>query len=240
MLEELPLVHTSRCEYLDSVASASTLNPRRCDVYKEHLIYLFYGRPAYRSVKGWSPGDSPTLCPVCFVFKPNAISKSVKRVVICDSGAVAKNLFDPELTSADLADLELDPRIESARKASHLFFKTNRDYFLGKVLTGKVLPDRSIERRFYSLLLRPGPADFDDRKSAIEVQIDKVIDLTDQLLFVVLPNEFLEEKSIRETIIYKWRCDPISYDTVGGDAPASYHVLVRDLVRRRLEEGHRL
>ena len=98
----------------------------------------------------------------------------------------------------------------------------------------------SVEARFYALLRRDGPVDYDDRKSAIEVQVNQAIALRDQLLFVVLPREFLEEAAIRDAIINVWNCDPVVYATFMGDALASYYSVVRQKVQERFVEATRI
>ena len=240
MTEELPLIHTSRCEFLPSIISTGTLEPRPCEVFKESLLYLFYGRPAYRSTKGTKSGEPIALCPVCFVFKPRTVSRSVHRIYPCDSGAVAHDRLIPEITAGDLHDLAVAPQIENARRMVSLLFEHNNRYFLGKVVSGKSFDNGSPEGRFYSLLQRPGPADFDDRKSAIEVQLIHRISLAEQLLFVVLPKEFLEDPPIRNAIINVWNCDPITYPTFNGDAPAVYNSVVRQKVAERFQEATRI
>ena len=240
MTDELPLIHTSRCEFLPSIISTGTLEPRPCEVFKESLLYLFYGRPAYRSTKGTKSGEPIALCPVCFVFKPRTVSRSVQRIYPCDSGAVAHDRLIPEITAADLNRLAVEPQIENARRIVSLLFQSNRDYFIGKVVSGKTFDVGTSEARFYSLLQRPGPVDYDDRKSAIEVQVDHSISLAEQLLYVVLPKEFLEEPAIQNAIINVWNCDPITYPTFNGDAPAVYYAVVRQKVAERFQEATRI
>ncbi len=240
MAEELPLIHTSLCEYLPAIATTHTLEPRPCNIFKESLVYLFYGRPAYRSSRGIKNGEAIALCPVCFVFKPRTVSCSLRRIFPCDSGAVAGNLFAPDITSADLEDLEIDSQVENARRAVGLFFEQNSNYFAGRVTAGRAFPAGSVEARFYALLQRPGPVGYDDRKSAIEAQVNHSIALRNQLLFVVLPREFLEIDAIRHAIIYEWNCDPIPYPTFQGDAPAAYYSVVRQKVTERFTEATRI
>ncbi len=240
MAEELPLVHTSRCERLFEIAASNTLKPNPCDVFEESLIYLFYGRPAYRSSRGGRAGEAVALCPVCFVFKPRTVSRKLHRVYPCDSGSVASDRFVPEVTAADLNALALDPQIESARRVVSLLFDHNTSYFLGKAVAGRTFPADSLGARFYDLLLRPGPLDYDDRRSAIEVQVDQAISLTDQLLFVVLPKEFLDDAAIRHAIINIWNCDPVSYPTFRGDSPAAYYAVVRDKVAACFQDATRI
>jgi hypothetical protein len=240
MANELPLIHTSRCEFLNAFTTGHTLEPRHCTVFNESLVYLFYGRPAYRSERGSEYGDHIALCPICFVFKPYTVSRSVHRIFPCDSGAVSKARFEPELHPDDLHELELDPLIASAQRLVSLVFRSNGDYFYGKVQSGITFPNGTPSQRYCNLLLRPGPADYDDRKSAIEVQVNHTIPLEDQLMFVVLPREFLEERMVKETILTIWDCDAVQYPTFHGDAPTSYYSVVRNEVSRRFELGGQL
>ena len=102
LAEELPLIHTSRCEFLSSIAATHALEPQPCGVFHESLIYLFYGRPAYRSNRGSMGGEPIVLCAVCFVFKPRTVSQVVHRMYPCDTGAVAADRFNPEIRASDL------------------------------------------------------------------------------------------------------------------------------------------
>jgi hypothetical protein len=240
MTDELPLIHTSRCEFLSSIISTGTLEPQPCEVFKESLVYLFYGRPAYRSTKGTKSGEPIALCPVCFVFKPRTVSRAVCRIYPCDSGAVAHDRLMPEITAADLNGLLVDPQIENARRMVSLLFEQNHRYFLGNAVPGKSFTSGSLEERFYSLLQRPGPADYDDRKATIEVQVNHAISVVEQLLCVVLPTEFLEEAIIQDAILNVWNCDPITYATFNGCAPAEYYSVVRQIVMDRFKDATRI
>jgi len=240
MADELPLVHTSECENLSSFVASHQINPSYCTVFKESLVFLFYGRPAYRSKKGQQPGESVQLCPVCFVFKPRTVSKRIRRVFPCDTGALGTDLFNPPLTVADLGNLELEPRIESAQRLVPLLFENNQNYFLGKARSSLVLSAGTPVQRFHQLLITPGPVGYDDRKSAIEVQVEEPISLRNQLLCVILPREFLDTREIRTTILYEWNCDPIHYSTVIGDAPSQYYSVIRQELLKRFREATRL
>ncbi len=158
----------------------------------------------------------------------------------CDSGATYDNRFSPEINAADLNDLALDPRIESARKAVALLFETNSAYFVGSVAPSRPFVASSPEGRFYQLLKKNGPAGYDDRKSSIEIAVDKAIPLTEQLMFVVLPNEFIGDPVIHDVIINQWNCDPVGYSTYKGDDPATYYGVVRSEVEKRLRAATRI
>jgi hypothetical protein len=238
--EELPLIHTSRCELLSPIVSANALEPRLCRVFAEPLTYFSYGRPAYRSKLGSSPGDSLALCPVCFVFKPHVLPREVARVFPCDSGALHDDRFGPMLTSADMGSLELDPTLDAARRYVDLFFPTNSQYYLGRVrkFVGARLDEAA--RRFLGLLISSGPVQFDDRCSAVEIQVRERIDLPHKLLYVILPREYLDRPAIRNAVFNVWNCEPILYSTVHGDSPSAYYSVLRDRLFARMRDSTRL
>lgn len=238
--EELPLIHTSRCEHVEAIITSNALTPRYCSVFKESVLYFFYGRPAYRPSAPAPGGDIIPLCPVCFVFKPRTVSTSLCRVFPCDSGAISQGLFDPHIASSAIAELELDPHIDSARRLVSAFFQTNRDYFVGKVRTGVSCGSCEMATKYYGLINAPRVHAFDDRKSAIEIQTHHPASLAGHLLFVVLPNEFLEVPHIRSAILNEWNCDPIGYPTYNGDSPTSYFSVVREMVHKRFCEATRI
>jgi hypothetical protein len=113
------------------------------------------------------------LCLVCFVFKPRTLSRVVHRVYPCDTGAAVADRFHPEILASDLAQLALEPQIESARRLVSLLFERNSDYFVGKVVQTHAFTPGSVGARFHALLMRAGPVDYEDRKSAIEVQVNQ-------------------------------------------------------------------
>lgn len=239
-VEELPLVHTSRCEFLGDVARSHLLEPRSCPVFGEKLLYLFYGRPAYRSSKGTQPGESAALCPVCFVFKPRNPRANIARVYPCDSGALAGDLYRPILNPGDLGSLELDPDIMAVRRYVSLFFQTNGNYYIGRVRQpiGPALDDTAA--RLHELLSSSGPVRYDDRRSAVEVQIRSPIDLRGNLLYVLLPRIFLDDENIRTAIFSEWNCDPIPYPTFDGDSPSAYYGVMRDRLLEALQRSTRV
>src|SRR5947208_11667915 len=112
------------------------------------------------------------------------------RTLVASHAGLAEEL-PSEILASDLAQLALEPQIESARRLVSLLFERNSDYFVGKVVQTHAFTLGSVGACFHALLMRAGPVDYDDRKSAIEVQVNQTIALRDQLLFVVLQKEFL-------------------------------------------------
>ena len=191
--EQLPLVHSTRCEWFREIAKEGELSPIKCPVFGEPLVYLFYGRPAYRSRNGGQPSTEITHCPICFVFKPYAVSDKIARVVPFDTGAAANGLFSPHIDRADFAKFILGSRIDLAQRMTHLFFGSNKKYFLGEARRLLSFADASVEvLNYLSLVHYEGESLFDDRRSAIEVQVREHVALRDTLMAVILPLAFLE------------------------------------------------
>lgn len=241
--EELPLVHTTRCEILPYIVASHELRSvTECDVFHEYLLYFFYGRPAYRHSLGGEPGGNLDLCPVCFVFKPHTIGRSAKRVFACDSGGVHNGYFKDHLQPPDRDEMQLDATLESARKLVRLVFGDNSRYFLG---TAKPAVPAAFEpgtpaARYHALLTDTHSMAGDDRRSAIEVQMASPVALDHHLLYVVLPKEKLNEPGTREAILQVWQADPIGYDVYVGRQPHEYRTSICDILKRRFEQGGRL
>jgi hypothetical protein len=241
MTEELPLVHSTRCEKFLEIAKTRSLAPQPCPVFNEPLLYLFYGRPAYRSKVGTKPSTDIAYCPVCFVFKPYTISAEVIRVFPFDSGASKGGLFEPQVARADTDNFQLSTTLESARRAASLFFDTNQNFFIGEPRRGLIIPPTEEEAlRYYGLISHDGEDDYDDRRSAIEVQASTAISLRDILLAVILPLSFLQDADVKKVVVQEWRTYPITYSTVRGTIPRDYARDVSVKLESFLKEGQYL
>jgi hypothetical protein len=241
--EELPLVHTTRCELLPHIVANHELRSvTPCEVFKEHLIYFFYGRPAYRHALGREPGGGIELCPVCFVFKPHTIGGAAKRVFACDSGGIHNGYFKPHLSPTDREEMELDTTLDSAGRLIPLVFGSNDQYFLGKAhaVAPASFAAGSLAERFHALLTDSGALAADDRRSAIEVQLLSPVSLDHHLLYVMLPVEVLNSSDVRQAILEIWQCDPIGYEIYSGAPPHDYTDAIRRTIKRRFEEAGRL
>jgi hypothetical protein len=238
MHEELPLVHTMLCEQFSNTTSTHHLTRQMCDVFREPLVYLFYGRPAYRSLRGRKPTTKYALCPVCLVFKPHTIGHMVHRMYPFDSGALHGGMFEPLIPRSHLPKFNLSTVIESARRYVHMFFETNREYY-GAVARPTLthVPAQPEAKALHTLITLEGEAEYDDRRSVVEVQICKDVPLKDMLLTVILPTSFLELPVIRETLVKVWRTYPLSYSATRGATPIEYYGVVRELLESFLRKG---
>ena len=197
--KELPLVHATQCKHLNSIATSHLLAPKRCPVFKESLLYFFYGRPAYRDTDHHTPARAIPFYPLCFIFRPETVSKSAKRVFPFDSGAAVKSYYEPAVAASDaLLRYAVAPTITSARQIIGAFFETPEDYVRAnpkpRLTTTKTDKDA---RQYHKLINGGGHPDCDDRYSATEFSSEKPAKLRGDLMAVVLPLTFFRDEAKR-------------------------------------------
>lgn len=238
MNPELPVVHSTLVEHFRSVAAAGFLTPRGCPVFGEPLVYLFYGRPAYRSSRGGHPETNIQYCPICFIFKTSFLVEQPARIYPFDTGAAMSGRFQPHIDPADTGAFQLAPMLASVLKFTNLFFDANEHYFLGTPKRDPVIPlTETAAIRYHAFVTHGGPETYDDRRSAIELQYRDPIPLKGMLWAVAMPTSFLEDPVIRKTVVGEWGAFPLTYNIVRGTAPGEYSSVIRALYERWLREG---
>jgi hypothetical protein len=206
----LPLVHITRAYAFDAILDGDSLEPSVCDVFKDKILYLFYGRPAYRAKEG-NNARLEFEWPIVFVFDAEKVSE-IKRIFPFDTGAFAQQLysdfFDKE---SQFMDFALTPSLETARKFVGTFYQDNNEYYQGETRKNVDIPLRQFEAQgIYELARLPGVQSSklqgktrDERSSALEVQVAQAISLKDALIALVLPEPYLDDKDIQEALI-RW------------------------------------
>ncbi|MGE4183049.1 MAG: hypothetical protein AB7J34_24785 [Limisphaerales bacterium] len=228
---ELPLVHTTEYERLSSIHASHRIEPRPCKVFGEPLLYLFYGRPAYRDPEKTTPIKDIAFCPVCFVFRPER-HFAIKRMHPFDTGALQKGYYEPEVSrTTAFNEFAVRAVMESAQRIIAGFFETNERYMRVKPMTALAFaPEDGDAEAYHRLITGGGDPKCDDRCSAIEIQTELAADLTRDLMAVVLPTSFLEDAQFRDTLLKVWRAHPLTYDTTVGMRPSEFHGEVRKLI----------
>jgi len=245
----LPLVHTTEAYYFRDVIERGELEPSICKVFKgEKLLYLYYGRPAYRVGREINPNTLNAFFPVCFLLVPECI-KTAKRVFPFDSGAFDANLFSEYLHGEmGFKNFIIDPHPSSPGKIPipetpariiSAFFGENDMYYSGVVKNSLDLAPFQFEAQSLHEIMRAiGKKNFDDRCSSIEIQIETPIALsTDTLIAVILPTVFMEQRDAVERIS-EWKAKVLTYGTCRS-TPSHYTVLILDIARKfLLDEGY--
>lgn len=224
----LPLTHVTGAmtfiKIISQNSETSTLLATKCGVYNEAILYMFYGRPAYRPFPGVLSTSLPEFRPICFLIRPEAAIK-IARVVAFDSGAFANNLYERHHgTQTKLTDFEVGNSVEDAARLVSTFFGSNHAYYLGRPRKNVQLsPTDFGPHTYYAIISDMGKTKIDGRKATIEIQHSENIPLNKEtVMAVALPTDFLENDEVRERLA-EWECyeeNIINYD-IYHDEPDS-------------------
>jgi hypothetical protein len=226
--------------FIDAQTPAFGTLPLVHGVFKESLTYFFYGRPAYRAKEG-NNARLEFEWPIVLVFDPGKIT-AIKRVFPFDTGAYAMGLYNTFFDKrSELCDFELSPSVDSACKVVGTYYINNDEYYTGLTRKNVELPLRVFEASGLLELSRlPGVQASssntrDERSSAIELQVETPISLTDVLLAVILPTPYMDDAEIVEALT-RWNVKNIRlYGTIhntGGEAwVGQIYEIVRQLYR---------
>lgn len=229
---ELPLVHSTSLINFREIVKQNIITATKCPVFKEDLLYLFYGKPSYRIASSSGARTDISYCPICFILKSSAF-KSVKRIFPFDSGAFQDGLYSSHIPAEITLNkflLQTDKKIPA--KVVKLFFGNNMSYFLGDASNLLAIGTMDFEIRYYhELISSTGASCTDDRKSSIEIQIDQNVTLNkDTVYAVVLPTSSLQDPDVLSAINKTWQTIPITYNTFKSTAPIEYHGVIREKV----------
>lgn len=218
----LPLVHTTDTYTLTDIMDDGQLRPVPCDVYTpENLIYLFYGKPSFRPNIDSEPLSLHHYFPICMIFKPS-LMKEIRRVLPFDSGAFGLGLYGPYLhKEMKLGDFLLEPDPATPGRIITKFFDSAKSYLQGQPDTVLNVDPSEFEAESLAALYAAKHSNLlDSRNSSIEIQIDKAIDITDQLIATIMPEVFASGKVGKHLRLHK--IDVIPYPIMGRSRPIEY------------------
>lgn len=173
----LPCYHTMRdTEFSDiSFCDQGYIKPTKCDVFNEDLIYLFYGRPAFR----WDTPHSP----IVFVFKTDARFQPV-RIFPFDSGAYDNKLYGEEFCSKyKLTDYQLNICEEEIPSFIRRVWETNVNYYDGRKPDEAVYEENDIAERYQRFVYSREYGYADTRAFTLELQIGNPINMKECIQF---------------------------------------------------------
>lgn len=234
---EMPFTHVSDGLGFRSILQTGELCPEPCPVFDEEpLLYLFYGRPAYRVNSQRLSSAIDAYAPVCFILRPNGVDPP-KRIFPFDSGAFQGDRFVEAMhRKMILDDFALDADLQSPLKLIALFFGDQDKYYKNVPLQRVEIPPLSFEAlSYHGLITSRHENAFDERISSIEVQSDRPLRLATSVEAVVLPDAFAVEPVLKQ--LEALQIAALPYDYIPRLRPESYtgtiYTLVRDYYRRR-------
>lgn len=235
----LPLTHVTDGYAFRDIMAQSRLSTSPCSVFDEPLLYLFYGRPAYRAAAELESNGSDAYWPVCIVLKPDAAV--AKRIFPFDSGAFHHRLFSRFMYHRMIKeDFELDIDPETPGKLVRLFWRDERSYFDADGSSGFTPASFDFEAKAYrDLIADRGRAPFDERNSAVELQVEAPIDLDGNTIAVILPFEFAKPDVVAK--IEDAGALALPFDVVRRHGPVEIvgqiYTIVRDLLSGKYAAG---
>lgn len=230
---QLGLTHVTDCARLSGLVASRKLEPRLCDVYGEPLVYLFYGRPAYR--RAWSGGATTNLdyARICLILRDD-VAAHAHRILPFDSGGFNRysGAFHDSLTLADFEILPTDHPL----KVIGAFYDSLEDYWMMEPVQPRTFPvTQHIVRSYYQLISGGLAEQFDDRCSAIEVQLADTLLLDGQVLAVIGPNQIFDDPKVK-AMVADWGAEPRGYRVPRMFNPAEVAGRIFSEVERFLED----
>ncbi len=196
----LAFIHTTTAATFRQICAAGKLDPHLCPVMRHELIYLFYGRAAFR------PGPiEPTNMdrdsrPVCLLFDADRLPAPF-AIYPCDTGAHQRGLYSPQLDGIKFPELECASISLAPQKIVARYFGENDEYFYGAAIEALVPPPISpVAQAFHSLLTFSGPRKHDDRCLTVEVLQHEEIPLFGALDALLLPDFLCTDPEVHAQI----------------------------------------
>lgn len=205
---QLGLTHVTDCARLASLVQSRRLEPRLCDVFGEKLVYLFYGRPAYR--RAWNGDATSNLdyARICLVLR-DEIAEHAHRILPFDSGGFQRyaGAFHD---SIDIADFELMAGDHPLRLIG-AFYESLERYWTMEPIQPRTFPVTQHIVRSYHQLITGGLAEkFDDRCAAIEVQLSNALELDGEVLALIGPNQIFDDPAV-QALVQQWGAEARGY-----------------------------
>ena len=196
--EALPIMHS--CEVFDceSIIQSSQLKPTPCPVFKENLLYFFYGKPSYPIGEKEKYKRTDNLCcPVCFIVDIDKID--IYRVFPFDSGAFKNNMYSQFIhRHMHIDEFEIDNDIIAIKAYISVVFGNNTSYING-IAVEKEAED-TCTNALLKMLSANGGFDIDERSNTIEVICKHPIDISNDVKAIILPESLYRKKGIFDFI----------------------------------------
>lgn len=217
----LPFFHTCRGEVFRKVIASRQLDATLCEEFEEELLYLFYGRPAYR-VSGSETTRDLGRFPVCFIINASAAT-SIKRVFPFDTGAFLRSILKEycgcfanknEAMSA-LLGYQLGSDLDILAKFIRTVYGDDNQYLqVAPVLRSEDLMGMCFElKRMLDMANAQSSKDWDNRAVTSEIQIQASVDIgSGSVDAVILPTQFISGDEPLQQFFYENDIQVLSYD----------------------------
>lgn len=190
--KKLKWCHRTDAFALRDIIRNGNVVPRMCDVFKEPLTYLFYGRPAYRAQESQQLRLS-ARAPVILIFN-SSIEQSGLRLFPFDSGAFGSRYEAWCHQDMQLSGFDMPCGQDAAERHVSAFFGSPESYLAMEPLQPRRSYAGEFEVETVVEMLKDGSAlPADDRRLAIELQLNCNLSLTSaDTAAIVIPESISE------------------------------------------------
>lgn len=235
--QRLPFLHVTNGYNFDQITLGDLLRPSECRVFEDEILYLFYGRPSYKTKQTFNHRLAFDW-PVVFLFKYKSINRFVRSIFPFDSGAFHagryKYFFDED---SDIDDFRIRRGTDNVARIVSAFYRSNHEYFLGASTKNVEIPINQFEAAGVHELSRapnhpeaPHHLSYDERNSSIEVSLKSELKLEDNIECLILPTKFLDVPSWREAV-ERWKPRAIkTYSVVHNISPEAFAGMIYNVV----------
>lgn len=217
----LPLLHNCSGYNFKKILESKSLKATSCQVFKEDLLYAYYGKPSYRLSSKIVTSDFMKYM-VCFIIDGEKVS-GIDKIYPFDSGAFMQM---PDFRAAyfdnkvQIDDFKLSPELRSAKKVVRSYYGINKNYLEDQPELCIEIDDHISNAGYYNRLINDTTdSSFDGRKSTIELIFNTDLALNKEAIRqVIIPRVFLDDKEIREGLASQMGIDaPLTYEVRRGN-----------------------
>lgn len=229
----LPLCHS--CEGFSGIKilKEGKLKIQKCKVFGKDLLYFFYGKPSYPVAEKFPEKRTDGYyCPICFII--NSEKVPIYEVYPFDTGAFKTDKYSKFFPrGVELENYKLDSSLGAIQSYISVMFGNNDNYIDGKCIQTEY--DIAEIHVLINMLNANGAFDIDERANTVEVICDKDIDIYDAIECVILPNNIMRDRYVKDffnknNIKYKtYRFRPLT-------KPERYYEAVFQLAMEHIDE----
>jgi len=230
----LPLMHSCDCFDGESIIMDGKLEVSMCKVFKEELLYFFYGKSSYPvSEKETLNRTDELYCPICFIINPEKVE--MYKAYPFDTGAFTNSFYKQFFhRHMNINNFEIESNLQKIKAYISLVFSNNEDYINGISHISKH------EDRYLNSLFRmfnaDGSYEFDERANTIEVISNKSVNLHDAIEYIILPSSFMRIEDISKFIINN-NIEYGTYSVRSFTAPSRYNEVVFQMAQKFIKDS---
>lgn len=209
----LPAVHTTTVTAFSNIVETGKIELSVCKFYKQPLLYLFYGKPAYK-IQGRKEAATKILGDAAVTFVLDIASlPSIYRSFALDTGAAFGSRYDELLPEGlSIEDFSLSNDYTDFARFVTCFFGNNREYYLGNPShTNNPSPLDVVSTSMRDIAHSVSSTNFDERACSCEIQLEDEISLSvADIITVVMPDRLFDDGEVRSALA-AWGVKPVLY-----------------------------